>query len=197
MGWNFFYWTPVTSSAVQEISWHDSRIFHWIKKRKKKNPLSEELKIFSPVLFFVYSCNESLSKGYLTKSIYVGADWTWQTGWWGEWCKRLLCKISGSLPQGRKQIVLMYLSHLMAFSEGNCMSCDIYRQERWLHKEKEGLASVRTEWSVSNSTVMTKLCDDVYALLDLDGPGGSLKRVGGMGHGFRPCLCFKSNTSYY
>lgn len=42
---------------------------------------------------------------------------------------------------------------------------------------------------------MTKLCDDVYGILDLDGPGGSLKRVGGMADGFRPCLCFKSNTS--
>lgn len=42
---------------------------------------------------------------------------------------------------------------------------------------------------------MTKLCGDVYTTLDLDGPGGSLKRVGGTGDGFRPCLCFKSNTS--
>lgn len=155
-----------------------------------------KLMIVSQLLFFVYSCNETVSKVYqLTKSVYAtSAGWTCQTSWRG-----LLRKTPVQnfwIPaSGRKQIVLMYLSHVMTFSEGNRMSCDIYQQESWLNKEREGLASVRTEQSISNSTVMPKLCDDVYAIVYLDGPRGRLIGVGGMGDGFIHCFCYKSNTS--
>lgn len=53
---------------------------------------------------------------------------------------------------------------------------------------------MRTEQSISNFTVMPKLCSDVYATVYLDGPRGSSTQVGGMGDGFIHCLCFKSNT---
>lgn len=44
---------------------------------------------------------------------------------------------------------------------------------------------------------MPKLCDDVYAIVYLEEPRGSLTRVGGTGHGLIPCLCCKSKTSQH